>query len=59
MGGFIISYFQVTWAEAQRTKVGFGVQADICAAAFAIIIVLVVFGKRMRVWAGPLNFATA
>lgn len=49
MGGFIISDFQVTWAEAQGTKVGFGVQAAICAAAFAIIIVLVVFGKRMRV----------
>lgn len=59
LGGFVISYFQVTWADAQGTKASFGVQAGICAAAFAIVIVLLVFGKRMRVWAGPLNFATA
>lgn len=59
MGGFVISYFQVTWADAAGTKVSFGTQAAICAAAFSIILVLIAFGKRMRVWAGPLNFATA
>jgi len=58
VGGFIISYFQVTWAEAQGTKLSFGIQAAICAGAFLLIIVLLRWGKTMRVWAGPLNFAT-
>lgn len=58
-GGFIISYFQVTWAQAEGTKVSFGVQAAICAGAFLIIVALMVFGKKIRVNAGPLNFATA
>jgi hypothetical protein len=59
LGGFIISYFQVQWAEKSGTKISFGVQAAIVAAAFGIVIVLMVFGKRMRIWAGPLRFATA
>lgn len=59
LGGFIISYFQVTWAEAQGAKVSFGIQAAIVGAAFIIILVLMKFGKKMRVASGPLNFATA
>lgn len=59
IGGFIISYFQVRWANAQGTKISMGIQAAIIAAAFILILVLTVWGKRMRVWAGPLNFVTA
>lgn len=59
LGGFVVSYFQVSWAAASGTRVSFGIQAAIVAAAFSIIVVLMVFGKRMRVWAGPLNFNTA
>lgn len=59
LGGFIISYFQVTWANAEGTRVSFGVQGAIVAAAFGIILVLMAFGKKIRVWSGPLNFATA
>ncbi|KAK0705720.1 major facilitator superfamily domain-containing protein [Lasiosphaeris hirsuta] len=58
VGGFIVSYFQVTWAEAQGTKLSFGIQAAICAGAVLLIIVLQLWGKKLRVWAGPLNFAT-
>jgi hypothetical protein len=58
-GGFIISYFQVTWANAQGTKVSFGIQAAICAAAFFIIVALQFVGKKLRIKSGPLNFATA
>ena len=58
-GGFIISYYQVTWAKAQGTKTSFGIQAAICAFAFGIIVFLQIFGKRLRVWAGPLNFTTS
>lgn len=57
-GGFIISYFQVTWAEAQGTKVSFGIQAAICAGAFLMIIALQVFGKKLRTKSGSLNFHT-
>ncbi|ETN45189.1 uncharacterized protein HMPREF1541_10066 [Cyphellophora europaea CBS 101466] len=58
-GGFIISYFQVTWANAQGTKVSFGIQAAICAGAFLIIVALQFVGKSLRVKSGPLKFATA
>lgn len=58
VGGFIVSYFQVSWAEAQGTKLSFGIQAAICAGAILLVIGLQIFGKQMRVWAGPLNFAT-
>ncbi|KAG7294675.1 hypothetical protein NEMBOFW57_004753 [Staphylotrichum longicolle] len=58
VGGFIVSYFQVTWAEAQGTKLSFGIQAAVCAGAFFFVVILLWRGKAMRVWAGPLNFAT-
>ncbi|KAJ4983007.1 hypothetical protein SVAN01_11502 [Stagonosporopsis vannaccii] len=58
-GGFITSYFQVTWAQALGTKVSFGTQAGICAFAFLIIVALQVFGKRLRLKSGPLHLPTA
>ena len=58
VGGFIISYFQVPWAAAQGTQTTFGIQAAVVAAAFVFIAILMWKGKQMRVWAGPLNFAT-
>ena len=39
-GGFIISYFQVAWANAQGARRSFGVQAAICFAAYRIILVM-------------------
>ncbi|KAL2265871.1 hypothetical protein VTJ83DRAFT_6971 [Remersonia thermophila] len=58
LGGFIVSYFQVRWAEAQGTRLSFGIQGAVCAAATLIIIALLKWGKALRVWSGPLNFAT-
>ncbi|KAK3938172.1 major facilitator superfamily domain-containing protein [Diplogelasinospora grovesii] len=58
IGGFIISYFQVTWAESQGTRLSFGIQAAICGAAFILVLIMMRWGKAMRLWAGPLNFAT-
>ncbi|KAL1841801.1 hypothetical protein VTJ49DRAFT_6554 [Mycothermus thermophilus] len=58
LSGFIVSYFQVTWAEAQGTRLSFGIQGAICAAATLLIVALLKWGKALRVWAGPLNFAT-
>jgi amino acid transporter len=59
IGGFIVSYFQVTWANAQGTKVSFGIQAAVCVLAFLLVVLLMWKGKAMRIWAGPLHFATA
>ncbi|KAH7095863.1 major facilitator superfamily domain-containing protein [Paraphoma chrysanthemicola] len=58
-GGFVISYFQVTWAQALGTKISFGTQAGICAFAFLIVLVLQMFGEKMRQKSGALHFPTA
>ena len=57
-GGFIISYFQVSWANAMGTKKSFAIQAGICAVAFLMIVVLQVYGKRLRTASGRLRFHT-
>lgn len=57
-GGFIISYFQVSWANARGTEQSFGIQAAVCAAVFLVIVAMQVWGKRMRRWSGPLRFVT-
>lgn len=59
LGGFIVSYFQVTWADAQGTRLSFGIQGAICAGGFVFILALLKWGKALRVWAGPLNFSTS
>ncbi|GAW23470.1 hypothetical protein ANO14919_130290 [Xylariales sp. No.14919] len=59
LGGFVVSYFQVAWANAQGTRVSFGIQAAICALAFLLVLLLMWKGKAMRLWSGPLHFATA
>jgi hypothetical protein len=57
-GGFIISYFQVRWVAKVGAEATFGTQAAICAAVLPLIVVLQVYGKRMRQYSGELNFKT-
>lgn len=57
-GGFIVSYFQVTWADAMGTAKSFGIQAAICLVAYFLVISMQVFGKRMRERSGHLRFKT-
>jgi len=58
-GGFIITYFQVQWAQDMGPQKSFGTQAGIVGAAFILIIILQVWGRRLRLWAGSLNFETS
>lgn len=57
-GGFIVSYFQVNWANAMGTKKSLGIQAAICGAAFLVIVFLQFYGERIRKASGPLRFKT-
>ena len=57
VGGFIISYFEITWAEAEGTQKSLGIQAAVVGAAFLIFIVpLQVFGKDLRMRQGKVEF---
>ncbi|KAL8949503.1 MAG: hypothetical protein Q9222_004393 [Ikaeria aurantiellina] len=49
VGGFIITYFEVEWAEREGTQRSLGVQAAIVGAAVVVFVVpLQVWGRRMR-----------
>ena len=56
--GFIVAYFQVTWVSRMGAEKTFGIQAAICAAVFPVIIVLQIYGKRLRIASGDLDFKT-
>ncbi|KAL8632435.1 hypothetical protein Q9189_001810 [Teloschistes chrysophthalmus] len=58
LGGFIISYFQVRWAEAMGPRGSFGVQAGLSAGVVGLVVVLSVYGGRLREWSGSLKFRT-
>lgn len=50
--------FQVKWATASGTIISFGVQDAICATAFGLILLLQLYGKKLRQQSGPLHFHT-
>jgi amino acid transporter len=58
LGGFIITYFEVNWVLSQGAESALGIQAAIVAASFGIIVILQIFGKRLRLAQGSVNFAT-
>ncbi|KAL9576587.1 MAG: hypothetical protein Q9212_006977 [Teloschistes hypoglaucus] len=58
LGGFIISYFQVRWAEAMGPRGSFGVQAGISAGVVGLVVLLSLYGGRLREWSGSLKFRT-
>lgn len=57
-GGFIVSYFQVNWAESMGVKNSFGVQAAIIAGASFIPLGLMLWGRPLRERSGRLGFKT-
>ncbi|OAL74087.1 hypothetical protein A7D00_2117 [Trichophyton violaceum] len=56
--GFIVSYFMVRWAGDQGPIRQFGAMTGICGFAFVMLLIFQFFGKRIRRWAGPVNFKT-
>ncbi|KAK6004529.1 hypothetical protein QM012_008391 [Aureobasidium pullulans] len=59
LGGFIVSYFQVTWAHSVGAKASFGTQAAIVFFAFSFVVTLQFIGKRLRMKSGALHFPTS
>jgi MFS family permease len=58
-GGFIVGYVQIKWVDSRGLKHAYGSQAGIMAAAFALVIILQVFGKALRTEVdSPLRFKT-
>ncbi|KAL9599464.1 MAG: hypothetical protein Q9219_003803 [cf. Caloplaca sp. 3 TL-2023] len=55
VGGFLITLFELRWATYSGQEMCFGMQGVLCAVAFAILLVLQVYGKRLRHWQGPLT----
>lgn len=59
LGGFIVSYFMVEWSNAMGTIKMFGIMAAIVGGAFFLFLVpLILYGRRLRAWARPLDFKT-
>ncbi|CAO1605759.1 hypothetical protein XANCAGTX0491_009265 [Xanthoria calcicola] len=57
VGGFIVTYFEIEWAEAEGTQRSLGVQAAVVAAAVLLIIVPLQFwGMQMRKRQGRISF---
>ena len=59
MGGFILGYVQVPWGNYMGTTKEYGIQAGIAGVGFVIVVVLQVYGKKLRLRQGPLRFKTS
>jgi hypothetical protein len=57
-GGFVASYFQITWALASGKKRMFGIEVGVVACGLFLVAELQVYRKRMKLWSGNLNFHT-
>ena len=47
-GGFIVNYFQVQWAKENGAAASFGTQGCVVGVAWALIIIVQIFGKQWR-----------
>ena len=57
-GGFIVGYVQISWAESQGTQKEYGIESAIMAAAFSMVVILQLYGAKLRHRQGPLKFKT-
>lgn len=54
LGGFAVGYFELEWGLKEGFDVSFGIQAAIVAASVPIIVILHVYGERLRAKGGKL-----
>ena len=47
-GGFIVSYFQLSWVASMGAEKVFGIQAAILLALFPIVVILQLGGRHLR-----------
>ena len=57
MGGFMATYIEINWVARDGPLKALGAQAGITAAAGFLVLVLGLFGKRIRKAQGRMNFA--
>ena len=57
MGGFMATYIEINWVLKSGPLVALGAQTGITTAASLIILVLGLFGKRIRKTQGRMKFA--
>ncbi|BGP15366.1 hypothetical protein JCM10213_001442 [Rhodosporidiobolus nylandii] len=57
ISGFSCGYFNVQWGEKSGFDVSFGIQSAIVAFATILVLILIVFGERIRKASGPLHFS--
>ncbi|KAF2758375.1 MFS general substrate transporter [Pseudovirgaria hyperparasitica] len=56
LGGFIVGYVQISWAESSGTQVEYGIQSAIMGAAFVFFVVpLQIWGRTLRHRFGPVK----
>ena len=55
-GGFMATYVNIPWATKDGPAKALGIQAAIVIGAMVIILVLQLFGKRLRQAQGPMLF---
>ncbi|KAK5049899.1 hypothetical protein LTR84_004018 [Exophiala bonariae] len=55
LSGFSVGYFQLGWGQSVGWAASFGTQAGISAASLTIIIVLHIWGEKLRARGGPLK----
>ena len=57
VGGFIISYFELVWAESEGTQKSLGIQAAVVGStALVFILPLQLWGKNLRTRYGGIEF---
>lgn len=54
--GFMATYIQIEWVERLGPARVLGIQADITFASILMIVLLQLYGKRMRQWQSQMSF---
>ena len=54
--GFMATYIQIPWVMGGGAAKAFGVQAAITFASMGLVVLLQVFGQRIRRWQGRIVF---